>query len=180
MHGVDPALQVRMIRIKKYSNRRLYNTESSSYVNLSEIADLVRSGEVIEVSDAKSGEDLTQAVLLQILIEEQGAGALLPSGLLHRIIRTTVDHPFQKLVMGQLAAGLSMLDQQLGVFEMRSGPRSRPEAPPREAPKEAASPPPEEAEPAPAPAKRPKPSDEPGELDALRARLAALERRLAD
>ena len=165
-----------MIRIKKYSNRRLYNTESSAYVNLSEIADLVRTGELIEVTDAKSGEDLTQAVLLQILIEEQGAGALLPSGLLHRIIRTTVDHPFQKLVMGQLAAGLSMLDQQLGMFELRSGPRARPEPTP---PPAAAAPPPE-AEPAPAPRKAPRPTHQPDELDALRERLAALERRLTE
>lgn len=170
-----------MITIKKYSNRRLYDTSASSYVNLGQIADMIRGGERIEVVDAKTNEDLTQSVLLQILIEEQGAGGLLPNGLLHRIIRTTTDNPLQKLAMGQLAAGLQMLDQQLEAFDM-PGARARPR------PQAAPVPPPEddvdevEAEAKPAPAPKKKAEAKKGtdaELDALRARLAALEERLS-
>lgn len=155
-----------MIRIKKYANRRLYNTASSSYVNLGELADLVRSGHRIQVVDAKSEEDLTQSVLLQILMEEQGGGNLLPSGLLHRIIRSTVDHPMQKLAMGQLAAGLQLLDQQLEAFEVHAAP---PPPVPRPAPT-----------PEPAPEPEPTAPQQDAEMDALRARLAALETRLSE
>lgn len=181
-----------MITIKKYSNRRLYDTSASSYVNLGQIADMIRDGERIEVVDAKTGEELTQSVLLQILIEEQGAGGLLPTGLLHRIIRTTTDNPLQKLAMGQLAAGLQMLDQQLEAFDVsgagsgrsrsRSGQQARqaaPEPEPQERHDEDLEPAPER--PAPPPRKK-KPakamSSADSELDALRARLAALEDRL--
>lgn len=56
--------------IKKYGNRRLYDTETSSYVNLEEVARLLREGHEVEVVDAKSGEDLTRHVLTQIIVEE--------------------------------------------------------------------------------------------------------------
>ena len=75
------------IRIRKYANRRLYNTASSSYVTLADLAQLVRDGVEFAVEDAKSGEDLTRATLTQIIVDEEQNGAnLLPVSLLRRII----------------------------------------------------------------------------------------------
>lgn len=75
-----------MRTIKKYSNRRLYDTELSGYITLDELAQTIRSGVDVEVVDAKSGEDLTQATLAQIVVET-GAARLLPSPLLTQMIR---------------------------------------------------------------------------------------------
>ena len=61
--------------IKKYPNRRLYDTESSSYVTLAQVRDLVMKGVPFVALDAKSGEDLTRSVLLQIILEEEAGGA---------------------------------------------------------------------------------------------------------
>ena len=76
-----------MITIKKYPNRRLYNTSSGKYVNLEELAAMIRHGEEIQVVDARTGEDLTRVVLTQIILEnarEQPTG--LPLELLHQLI----------------------------------------------------------------------------------------------
>ena len=59
------------IVIKKYANRRLYNTAKSSYVTLDDLAKMVRLGEEFAVFDAKSGEDITRSVLTQIIVEEE-------------------------------------------------------------------------------------------------------------
>ncbi|HIK64758.1 MAG TPA: polyhydroxyalkanoate synthesis repressor PhaR, partial [Henriciella marina] len=60
--------------IKKYANRRLYDTSTSSYVTLDHLADLVRREVDFEVRDAKSGEDLTRSVLTQIIFEKENKG----------------------------------------------------------------------------------------------------------
>ena len=74
--------------IKKYPNRRLYDTEISSYITLEEVRQLVLDGEDFEVRDAKSGEDLTRCVLLQIIAEhEQEGEPMLSTQLLSQIIR---------------------------------------------------------------------------------------------
>ncbi len=76
------------ILIKKYANRRLYDTEKSTYVTLNQVAELVRQGRQIEVVDAKTREDFTAFILTQIIMEEaRGRKALLPVPLLHLIIR---------------------------------------------------------------------------------------------
>ncbi len=73
--------------VKKYANRRLYNTESSSYITLENLADMVREDKHFIVYDAKSGEDITRAVLTQIIVEEEGKGkALLPTTFLRQLI----------------------------------------------------------------------------------------------
>ncbi len=73
--------------VKKYANRRLYNTESSSYITLDNLAEMVRQGRDFVVSDAKSGEDITRGVLTQIIVEEEGKGsALLPTAFLRQLI----------------------------------------------------------------------------------------------
>ena len=80
-----------MITIKKYSNRRLYDTSQSQYVTLEELADRIRDGADVRVIDAKTNEDLTQGVLAQIIIESRGAGKLLPTKMLTQLIRMEDD-----------------------------------------------------------------------------------------
>jgi polyhydroxyalkanoate synthesis repressor PhaR len=76
--------------IKKYANRRLYNTETSTYVTLEDLAQMVRGDKDFVVYDAKSGDDLTHAVLTQIIVEQesrQGGHTLLPIPFLRQLIR---------------------------------------------------------------------------------------------
>ena len=73
--------------IKKYGNRRLYDTGESRYITLDELSKKIHSGSDVRVVDAKSGEDLTQATLTQIIIEGRGAARMLPVPLLIRLIR---------------------------------------------------------------------------------------------
>jgi polyhydroxyalkanoate synthesis repressor PhaR len=73
--------------VKKYANRRLYNTESSSYITLDNLAEMVRQGRNFVVYDAKTGEDITRGVLTQIIVEEEGKGkAMLPTAFLRQLI----------------------------------------------------------------------------------------------
>jgi len=75
------------IIIKKYANRRLYNTQSSSYVTLEHLAQMVREGTDFEVRDARSGEDITRSVLAQIIFDEENKGQhLLPIQFLRQLI----------------------------------------------------------------------------------------------
>jgi polyhydroxyalkanoate synthesis repressor PhaR len=75
------------VMIKKYANRRLYNTETSSYVTLDDLSRMVKAGREFEVYDAKTGEEITRAVLTQIIVEEEGKGQnLLPISFLRQLI----------------------------------------------------------------------------------------------
>ncbi|MGD9743513.1 MAG: polyhydroxyalkanoate synthesis repressor PhaR [Dongiaceae bacterium] len=76
------------ITIKKYANRRLYNTATSSYVTLDHLCQMVKDGVEFAVYDAKSGEDITRSVLTQIIVEEEGKGGqnLLPLNFLRQLI----------------------------------------------------------------------------------------------
>jgi polyhydroxyalkanoate synthesis repressor PhaR len=60
--------------LKKYPNRRLYDTQTSAYITLADVKQMVLGGELFEVRDAKTGEDLTRSILLQIILEEESAG----------------------------------------------------------------------------------------------------------
>ncbi|QJR15477.1 polyhydroxyalkanoate synthesis repressor PhaR [Usitatibacter palustris] len=74
--------------IKKYPNRRLYDTETSAYITLAEVKDLVLAYREFLVQDAKTGEDLTRAILLQIILEEESGGVpMFSTGMLANIIR---------------------------------------------------------------------------------------------
>lgn len=73
--------------IRKYANRRLYDTEGSAYITLDELAEKIRLGADVRVVDAKSNDDLTQATLTQIILESRGAARLLPIPLLVQLIR---------------------------------------------------------------------------------------------
>ena len=73
--------------IKKYANRRLYNTSTSSYVTLDHLSKMVKEGEDFVVYDAKSGDDITRSVLTQIIVEEESKGEhLLPTSFLRQLI----------------------------------------------------------------------------------------------
>ena len=75
------------VRIKKYANRRLYNTATSSYVTLDDLCAMVKQGQDFVVNDAKSGEDITRSVLTQIIVEEESKGEnLLPISFLRQLI----------------------------------------------------------------------------------------------
>jgi polyhydroxyalkanoate synthesis repressor PhaR len=96
--------------VKKYANRRLYNTESSSYITLDNLAEMVRQGRDFVVYDAKTGEDITRGVLTQIIVEEEGKGHnLLPTTFLRHLIgfygdqMQTVVPRFLDQAMGALA-----------------------------------------------------------------------------
>ena len=81
------AASTQPVVVKKYANRRLYNTESSSYVTLDDLAGMVRQGRDFVVYDAKSGDDITRSVLTQIIVEEESKGrSLLPESFLRHLI----------------------------------------------------------------------------------------------
>ena len=95
--------------IKKYPNRRLYDTETSSYITLAEVKDLVLQYKDFQVQDAKSGEDLTRSILLQIILEEESGGVpMFSQEMLANIIRY-YGHAMQGL-MG------SYLERSIGAF----------------------------------------------------------------
>ena len=95
--------------IKKYPNRRLYDTQTSAYITLADVKQLVLESEDFKVLDAKSGEDLTRSILLQILLEEEAGGApLFSSIMLSQIIRF-YGHAMQGM-MG------SYLEKTMGAF----------------------------------------------------------------
>ena len=76
------------VTIKKYANRRLYDTESSAYITLDRLAQMVREGREFEVVDAKTGEDITRQVLTQIIVDEEARGGetMLPLNFLKQLI----------------------------------------------------------------------------------------------
>ncbi|MFM1950131.1 MAG: hypothetical protein RL706_2152 [Pseudomonadota bacterium] len=95
--------------IKKYPNRRLYDTTTSSYITLAEIKHLVMDGHTFAVKDAKSGEDLTRSILLQIILEEESAGApMFTEAVLANIIRF-YGHAMQGYMGSYLESNLQSL-----------------------------------------------------------------------
>ncbi|MSU88181.1 polyhydroxyalkanoate synthesis repressor PhaR [Rhodobacteraceae bacterium 2CG4] len=92
--------------IKKYANRRLYNTQKSAYVTLENLAEMVRNEVDFVVRDAKSGEDITRSVLTQIIFEEEAKGhTMLPANFLRQLIRLYGD-TLQGVVPGYLEASM--------------------------------------------------------------------------
>ncbi len=77
-----------VIVVKKYANRRLYDTGRSSYVTLDDLCEMIKEGQEFVVTDAKTGEDLTQSVLTQIIVEQEAKGqSMLPPAFLRTIIK---------------------------------------------------------------------------------------------
>jgi polyhydroxyalkanoate synthesis repressor PhaR len=107
--------------IKKYPNRRLYDTATSSYVTLSEIKQLVMQGETFVVRDAKSGEDLTRSLLLQIILEEESSGApMFTEAVLANIIRF-----YGHAMQGHMGAYLESNLQSLMLMQSKMGHQSQ-------------------------------------------------------
>jgi len=76
------------ILIKRYGNRRLYNTETSSYLNYQELVKLIRDGHDIQVIDSRTKADVTKAVLMQVILEEEKNESVLPVSFLLQVIRS--------------------------------------------------------------------------------------------
>jgi polyhydroxyalkanoate synthesis repressor PhaR len=173
--------------IKKYANRRLYNTETSSYITLEHLAEMTRDGRDFQVFDARTGEDITRSVLTQIVMEgEAGGQTMLPVSFLRQIIAMYGDS-MQAMVPHYLEASMAafaenhakfrdaamkpfeqLAKQNLAMFQaatdMMTGGRFRTT--------ERAPPP----QPTPPPAEKPAASAE--ELALLKEQLAALQARL--
>jgi polyhydroxyalkanoate synthesis repressor PhaR len=109
------------VTIKKYANRRLYNTGTSTYVTLEDLATMVKSGEDFAVFDAKTGEDITRSVLTQIIFEQEnkeGAQNLLPINFLRQLIRFYGDS-MQKLVPPYLEVSLESFTREQEKFRQQ-------------------------------------------------------------
>lgn len=113
----DPQAQApkrEAVVIKKYANRRLYNTETSTYVTLEDLAKMVRGDRDFVVYDAKNGDDLTHAVLTQIIVEQEsreGGQALLPIPFLRQLIRF-YDDSIARMVPSYLQFSLEHLAKE--------------------------------------------------------------------
>jgi len=103
------------ITIKKYANRRLYNTGTSTYVTLEDLATMVKNGEDFVVYDAKTGEDITRSVLAQIIFEQENkeGQSLLPITFLRQLIRFYGDS-MQMMVPRFLEASIDSLTREQG------------------------------------------------------------------
>ncbi len=123
----DPSPDV--IMIKKYANRRLYNTDTSSYVTLDYLAEMVRRNEEFVVTDAKTGADITRSVLTQIIFEEESKGQnLLPVNFLRKLIKYYGDNlqsfvpPYLELSMETFQKNHeAMRESMLGVIPGNPG-----------------------------------------------------------
>ena len=105
-----------VVIIKKYANRRLYDTESSAYITLERLAQMVRQKKQFRVVDAKSGEDITRAVLAQIIMDEESRGAtMLPVNFLRQLISMYGDS-MQSVVPHYLEASLEALQRNQSQF----------------------------------------------------------------
>ena len=105
------------VTIKKYANRRLYNTGTSTYVTLEDLASMVKAGENFVVYDAKTGEDITRSVLAQIIFEQENkeGQSLLPITFLRQLIRFYGDS-MQKLVPHYLEVSIDTLVREQEKF----------------------------------------------------------------
>ena len=106
------------IIIKKYANRRLYNTESSSYITLEHLAAMTREGREFKVVDAKTDEDITHNILTQIIMEEEGRGdqPMLPVNFLRQLIAMYGDS-MQAMVPGYLEASMDSFRRNQAQFK---------------------------------------------------------------
>ena len=114
--------------LKKYPNRRLYDTQISSYITLTDVKAMVLSGQHFEVRDAKTGDDLTRSILLQIILEEESGGVpLFSTGMLSQIIRF-YGHAMQGMMGSYLEKNLQtftdiqarVADQSKGLYDPKT------------------------------------------------------------
>ena len=120
----ESAAEVSVRLIKKYPNRRLYDTQTSTYITLSDVKQLVLDHELFKVVDAKSGDDLTRSILLQIILEEESGGVpMFSSTMLAQVIRF-YGHAMQGIMGSYLEKNIQafmeiqdrVADQSKGVY----------------------------------------------------------------
>jgi polyhydroxyalkanoate synthesis repressor PhaR len=118
--GASETPQVAPVVIKKYANRRLYNTSTSSYVTLDSLSEMVREGTDFIVQDAKTGDDITRSVLTQIIFEQESRGQnLLPVQFLRRLIRVYGDSmqgylpPYLEMSMESFSKGQEQMREHM-------------------------------------------------------------------
>jgi len=123
MGGHELASSTDPITIKKYANRRLYNTGTSTYVTLEDLAAMVKKGEDFHVVDAKTGDDITHQVLTQIIFEQENKGQnLLPITFLRQLIRFYGDQvqsfvpKYLELSMGALTRDQQKMRESMGAL----------------------------------------------------------------
>ena len=105
------------VTIKKYANRRLYDTESSAYITLDRLAEMVREGREFEVVDAKTGEDITRQVLTQIIVDEEARGStMLPVNFLKQLIGL-YGNSMQGMVPQYLEAAMDAFQRNQSAFQ---------------------------------------------------------------
>lgn len=101
------------IVIKKYPNRRLYNTQTSTYIKLDDLAEMVRRDEEFQVIDVKTNEDLTRITLAQIILDHESQGyELLPLDLIKTVIKF-YDHPVNKLLQDYFTQALKAFNETM-------------------------------------------------------------------
>ena len=168
-----------VVIIKKYANRRLYNTESSTYITLDHLARMVRDKREFQVVDAKTGEDITHSVLTQIIMEEESRGTtMLPVNFLRQLIAMYED-PMQSMVAQYLEASLEAFQRNQSQFRdamagaFAAGPFAEIARRNMEFLQAATTGKPVHSGPQPAPE-----SDTKAELAELKAQLAALQKKL--
>lgn len=155
--------------IKKYANRRLYDTSGSRYINLEDIAALVRNGTEVQVVDAKTGEDLTRVTLTQVIVEdakEQPTG--LPLELLRQLIVAS-DHVGQEFIMWYLRSAFEAYQKVQSSLESRLTEMQSVALSPLQMMKKLIQ--------GPAPEKATEIDGQPREMQELRRRIAELETR---
>jgi polyhydroxyalkanoate synthesis repressor PhaR len=109
------------VTIKKYANRRLYDTESSAYITLDRLAEMVREGREFEVVDAKTGEDITRQVLTQIIVDEEARGStMLPVNFLKQLIGL-YGNSMQGMVPQYLEAAMDAFQRNQSAFQEAFG-----------------------------------------------------------
>lgn len=120
--GAAPALKDGLRVLKKYPNRRLYDTQLSSYITLADVKVMVLSGEHFEVRDAKTGDDLTRSILLQIILEEETGGVpIFSAPMLSQLIRF-YGHAMQGMMGSYLEKNLqTFTDIQSRLTEQSKG-----------------------------------------------------------
>jgi polyhydroxyalkanoate synthesis repressor PhaR len=118
---IMPANAAKTVIIKKYANRRLYNTETSSYITLDHLATMVREGRDFQVLDAKSNDDITRTVLTQIIVEEESRGqTMLPVNFLRQLISLYGDG-LQSMVPQYLEASMQAFRQNQAQMQKTFG-----------------------------------------------------------
>ena len=120
--GAEAAPEGSLRVLKKYPNRRLYDTRTSSYITLADVKHMVLDSESFEVRDAKTGEDLTRSILLQIILEEETGGMpMFTTPMLSQVIRF-YGHAMQGLMGNYLEKNLqALVDMQTRLTEQTKG-----------------------------------------------------------